>query len=296
MNITIDNNTGGLAFWTNVSDTTRSVVVQAAEAAGIGRHVPEQTPASTALRNAMEEYAKDRFGRRRNEPIQLLQTAQPRTFECVRCVRGSHENEHRYLFSAEVDEDGAVNVLQTNESGHVRDNNTCIADFNVRLGLKGLVREQMTILPGPVITRSLAAGMREWGCQCLNDRGGLWFLPSSCVGNYTAWADVFKNNTECQFVLAEVQVSHNPEFVEHLISEVQSDVLAGLHEITTDMLNAEGGMQDRSIRLRIERTQEFMDKVAQYESITGVAMGSMRDAIEKTRQALAMQKMMASAV
>lgn len=296
MNITIDSNTGGLAFWSSVEDTSRATVMAAAEAAGIKRFIPERPPVSTALRTAMEDYAKDVFGRRRHEPIQILQTAQARTFECVRCIRGETQNEHRFLFSASVNDQGHVFEVSTNDGYYVTDGSNSVHQVDVVRHLQSRVDTQLTILPGVIVTQSLAKALRSWNCQCLNDRGGLWFLPSSRVAAYRAWAEVFTKNTRCQFVLAEVEVSHNPDFIDHLIGEVRGEVIAGLAEITQDMLNATGGMMDRSIRLRMDKAEEFLRKIEQYEAITSVTMNDMRDAVQKTKQALALQKLVASAV
>jgi hypothetical protein len=93
-----------------------------------------------------------------------------------------------------------------------------------------------------------------------------------------------------------VQVSHNPEFVEHLLDELRAEVVKGLGEITEDMLSAEGGMQDRSIQSRLLKTQAFLDKIAKYEGITGVTLTDLRAAAEQTKQALGVQKLLASSL
>lgn len=295
MNITIDNNSGGLAFWSSIEDCHHNHVLAAAQAAGIEKFVPAQTPPSTALRTAMEDVARQLFGRRRHEPLSIVQTSQPCTFECVRIVRGNTDNEHRFLFSASVDSAGVVTVLRPSGT-HIDDDTRTVYVPLLSSDLQHAVHKQLTILPGPTVTRVLASGLSSWGCQSLHDRGGLWFLPSHRVAAYEAWSEVFRQNTSCRFVLARLDVSHNPAFVEHLANEVRADVLSGIHEITQDMLNAQGGMQDRSIRLRMEKAQEFLRKIEQYEAITDVTMQDMRDAIEKTKQALSIQKLMAAAV
>jgi hypothetical protein len=295
MNICVDEHTGGIAFWTEIKDIPRDVVHAAAEAAGIGRYVPAAPPVSTALREAMAAVARSRFGRRRHQPIVVWQTQQPRTFECVRVVRRDSVNDHKFLFSAEVDQAGQVKILDTNDLSGVTDSAVMATEEALREQVQAQVDVQLTILPGPTVTQVLARGLRLWGCQCLNDRGGLWFLPADSVDRYCRWS-AHLAPTGCRFTHCGVTVSHNPEFVEHLLDELRSEVVKGLAEVTQDMLSAQGGMQDRSIRLRLVKTEKFLSKIAQYEAITGAALDDLREAAEQTKTALGVQKLLASSV
>lgn len=295
MNIMIDEKSGGMAFWSGITDVSRDTVHAAAAAIGIEKYVPEAPPASTALYESMEKYIAERFGKVKHQPLKALRTQQPRTFEARRCVRGDEQNEHKFLFSASVEEDGTVKVLSTNGMMCVHDNYVSVTMGVVQNELQELVRKQLTILPGPYVTGILCKGLKRWGCQALNDRGGLWFLPTEVVPLYRTWAEHLYP-TGCRFTHCEVTVSHNPEFVEHLLDNLREEVVQGLNDITNDMLNAEGGMQDRSIRIRLTKAESFLAKIAKYEGITGVTLDDLRTVAEQTKQALAVQKMLASSL
>jgi hypothetical protein len=293
MNLIVDENSGGLAFWSTVRDVPRMEVLTAATAAGIERHVPATPPLSTALRDAMENIAVHYFGKRKHEPLQILQTAKPRTFECVRCVRGTDRNDHVFLFTAEVNANDMVDVVNANRGHYVMDDASghCCNVGHLLDGLREEFDNQITMLPAATVTRVLALGMRDWNGQCLKDRGGLWFLPASCIESYRAWCDALQH-TGCVFTYAQITMSKNPAFVGHLLDEVRDEVLAGVREIQEDMLNGSTS-QDRSIRLRMQRSEEFLAKVKAYEDITGRTMQDIRDCVEGVKNALGMQKLLA---
>lgn len=289
MNIVVDQNTGGIAMWSNVCDVPRHDVLDAATKAGIERHVPAQPPFSTTLRDSMEDVAKSLFAKRRNEPIQLMQTAASRTFECVRCVRGAADNDHRFLFSAEIDATGQVNLLKLSDINHVTDHGKVVWAQDLSRILQDAVVKRLTILPGPVVTKVIAAGLRDWGGQSLISRGGVWFFPASCRDKYVAWCERLKPAGIC-FTHVEVQVSRNPDFVDHLLTELTNEVGAGLKDIQSDIMNGTA-TQDRSVNLRIERTQEFLCKITQYEEITGRTMGDLRRCVDAIKSSLSLQRM-----
>lgn len=295
MNITIDEKSGGMAFWSGITDVSRDTVHAAAAAIGIEKYVPEAPPASTALYESMEKYIAERFGKVKHQPLRVLRTQQPRTFEAVRCLRGDDKNEHKFLFSATVQDDGSISVLATNGLHEVRDNGCAVSEYILHSDVQELVRTQLTILPGPYVTGILCKGLKRWGCQALNDRGGLWFLPQEIVPLYRTWAEHLYP-TGCRFTHCEVTVSHNPEFVEHLLDNLREEVVQGLNDITNDMMSADGGMQDRSIRIRLAKAEAFLAKIAKYEGITGVTLDDLRTVAEQTKQALAVQKLLAASV
>jgi hypothetical protein len=295
MNIMIDEKSGGMAFWSGITDVARDMVHSAAAAIGIEKYVPEAPPASTALYESMEKYIAERFGKVKHQPLRVLRTQQPRTFEAVRCLRGDDKNEHRFLFSASVEDDGCIKVLAANNGGWVADNGCTVSDISLHNDVQELVRKQLTILPGPYVTGILCKGLKRWGCQALNDRGGLWFLPTEVVPLYRTWAEHLYP-TGCRFTHCEVTVSHNPEFVEHLLDNLREEVVQGLNDITNDMMSADGGMQDRSIRIRLAKAEAFLAKITKYEGITGVTLDDLRTVADRTKQALGVQKLLASSL
>lgn len=292
--LTVDETTGGLAFWSEVGDIPRAEVHEAARLACIDDLVPAAPPPSTALREAMDNTSHGLFGKRKHEPIQILQTSAQRTFECVRIWRGDHVNEHRFLFSATVHDDGRVEVLAANNANYMRVEDASGNQWSVAAVERELQAQYdrcMTILPCPLVTKVIASALHRWGGTCLKNRGGLWFFPSSCRPKYEAWANHLAKHG-CAFTFAVLSVSKNPTFISHLLDEVTGEVLDGLKSIQDDILSG-SAMQDRSIRLRQQRTQEFLDKIRMYEDMTGRTLADLRDCVSTVQHALGVQKMLA---
>jgi hypothetical protein len=61
-------------------------------------------------------------------------------------------------------------------------------------------------------------------------------------------------------------------------------------------MDATGGMADRSINIRLNRADKFLDKVRLYEQVLGKPMPDLTAAIEQVKQAVAVNRLLAVAV
>ena len=91
-------------------------------------------------------------------------------------------------------------------------------------------------------------------------------------------------------------IGNDPDTVGHVLQSLAAEIATGVQEISNDILNAEGGMRDRSIAIRERRAQEMLDKVQAYEGYTGATLAGLADAVEKVKQALAMSRLLAASV
>jgi predicted TIM-barrel fold metal-dependent hydrolase len=55
--------------------------------------------------------------------------------------------------------------------------------------------------------------------------------------------------------------------VNRVLDLLGAEVSEGVQSIMDDVMNAQGGMSDRSVNIRIERANTFLSKVQQYESL-----------------------------
>jgi hypothetical protein len=81
-----------------------------------------------------------------------------------------------------------------------------------------------------------------------------------------------------------------------VLDSLRSEVTAGVEEIVQEVLAAEGGMQDRSIRLRMGRADAYLRKVSLYEKLTGETLADLSGAVEQAKQALAIHRLLSAAV
>jgi hypothetical protein len=81
-----------------------------------------------------------------------------------------------------------------------------------------------------------------------------------------------------------------------VIQKVRDTVSQGVDEIMQDVMEATGGMNDRSVNVRLARANKLLALVEQYQSLTGIAMPELTDAIERCKQAVALNRLLAAAV
>lgn len=280
--LTIGHGLGGVAFWTSAR-APRSVVRAAADAAGIGHLVPDDPPPTTVLRDAMLATAESVYGKVRKQPFLVRRLEDPGTFECVRVQTGQVKNLYQPLFSASVDRDWNVGILWTNGS-----------DVS---GLRDAVAEGRDYFTATDVSAIAIRALRDWHATLLKQDGGVWFVPGPLLEPYRAWAMGLRFGAGCpQYHVTTFEIGSDPDTVGHVLASLTSEIVSGVTAITDDMLAAEGGMQDRSIKVREARAQALLDKVRAYEGYTGNTLTTLADAVVKVQQALAMSKLLSASV
>jgi hypothetical protein len=288
--LTIGAGLGGIAFW-NTARASRAAVRAAAIAAHpeLESFVPTQPSPTTTLRTAMTDVASSVWGKVRKQPLAIRQLEQEGSFEVCRVVTGALHNRYVSLFSARILPDWTTDIMsigQSPPSSHAGSVFDMVADR---------VREERDYLPAPVISQVMVRCLRYWSATLLKDDGGVWFLPGVHLEAYRRFADALRPHGP-SFRLTAFEIGSDPDTVSHVLSSLRTEIMAGVSEIMDDVLRAEGGMQDRSIALRQARADAFLDKVRQYEGFTGHTMSDLTDAVEKTKQALAVNKLLAASV
>jgi hypothetical protein len=285
-NITIGAGLGGICLL-STRRQLRHAVYDAASLAGIERFVPPVPAVTTTLRSAMLEEGTRLYGRKRKQPITVRQLDEPNAFECVRVVPSTARNDYRFLFSASIDTQWRVNILDEN--------------FEVQShALHEAVTQQVDLmrlyLPGPVISQVLVKGLRSWGAVSLKDDGGAWFLDGRFLEQYRAFAKHVRGTDGPKFTVTQFEIGSDPDTVAHVMELLRDEVTIGLSAIMQDVNEAHGGMTDRSINVRLDRANKFLAKVQQYESLFGRPITDLTDAIEQTKAAVAVNRLLATSV
>lgn len=287
--LTIGNGTGGLALL-NTAPCLRQTVYDAANSVGLGKFVPAVPPRTTVLRSAIEDVAAMLYGKRRKQPIRVHLTADQNAFEAVRVVTLHTQNQYDFLFSASIDENWNVSVLAYNPGG------TTANDWAIRQHLERLVLDKRDYLPAAIIGQIAVKMLKEWKALPLLDNGGAWFLPGSCITDYRTFASGVAGPTGPRFAVTTFEIASDPDTVMHVLDRLGEEVAAGMKEIMDDVLEAGGGMADRSINVRLARADAFLDKVRAYERIVGKPLPDLTDAIEQVKQAVAVNRLLSASV
>lgn len=287
-NITLGAGLGGICL-TNTKQCLRATVHDAAEAVGVGHFVPPHPARTTVLRESMKSVGNAAYGRQRKRPIVVRQLDDPASFECVRVKPGAAQNEYMFLFSASIDTNWNVSVLSAAPNGPY--------SYVLAAHLDQAVTYQRDYLPGPVVSQVVVKALKSWGALSLKDDGGAWFLDGMYLDKYRTLASKMRGNgSGPKFTVTQFEIGSDPDTVAHVLDCLHAEITAGVQEIMSDVMAAEGGMSDRSINCRTERANKFLAKVQQYESLLGRPLPELTDAIDQTKQALAVNQLLATSL
>ena len=284
--LTIGHGLGGLCLL-NTAPCLRNTVFHAADAVGYGRLVPAVPPRTTVLRDAMEEVAVLCYGKRRKQPIRVHLTADQNAFEAVRVVTRQVRNEYVPLFTASIDEQWNVTVLDYNSS--------TTSGSTILHHLERRVQDKRDYLPASNVGSVVVKMLKEWRALPLLDNGGAWFLPGPRIEDYRTFAAGVAGSGP-RFNITTFEIASDPDTVMHVLDRLHAEVMAGMQEIMADVMDATGGMADRSINCRLDRANVFLDKVRSYEQLLGKPLPDLTDAIEQVKQAVAVNRLLAASV
>jgi hypothetical protein len=284
--ISIGARSGGVCIL-NAASALRDTVFAAAEAVGCGKYVPKQPATTTTLSLAMRAVGATLYGKRRKQPI-VARHIDGDAFECVRVVPGSDRNTYHHLFSASIDRQWNVTVLAHNHDAH---------SGTLESALSSAVVTMRDYLPSPVVSQVAVKILSSWKGVLLKDDGGVWFLADEHLDKYrTLAAGLRQDGRGPKFTLTTFPIDANPDTVAHVLQKVRDAVNEGVNQIMQDVLEASGGMNDRSISVRLSRANRLLALVEQYQSLTGIAMPELTDAIEQCKQAVTVNRLLAASV
>ena len=286
--LTIRAGLGGLAFW-NTKTTLRIRVQAAAEQAGIERFVPLQPSPTAVLRESMLDTAKRLCGRVRRHPFMVRRLSDSHAFEVRQVHPQKQQNDYCFCFSATITDAWELDLLRVGDA--MPDTYALYED------VCRTVANRRDYLPSPVVSDVMVRALHSWGATRLKDDGGVWFLPGEYVTQYRAFANaIYVAGDGPRFCCTTFEIGSDPDTVGHVLASLRAEVTAGIEEIMEDVLAAEGGMQDRSIRLRMGRADTYLRKVSLYEKLTGETLADLSGAVEQAKQALALSQLLSVAM
>lgn len=286
--LTIGAGLGGLCLL-NTAPCLRDTAFDAADSVGYGRLVPARPPRTSILRSAMEDVADMLYGKRRKQPIRVHLTAEQNAFEAVRVVTRQVKNDYRFLFSATIDEAWNVTVLDCDLQLHSVSPNVILHH------LEQEVVNKRDYLPASTVGQIAVKMLKDWKALPLLDNGGAWFLPGPRIEDYRTFAGKL-HGCGPRFNITTFEIASDPDTVMTVLDRLHAEVTAGMQEIMHDVMEAAGGMADRSITVRLDRANVFLEKVRTYERLLGKPLPDLTDAIEQVKQAVAVNRLLSVAV
>jgi hypothetical protein len=286
--LTIGAGLGGLAFW-NTKTTLRVRVQAAAEQAGIERFVPLQPSPTAVLRESMLDTAKRLCGHVRRHPFMVRRLADTHAFEVRQVHPQKQQNDYHFCFSATITDRWELDLLRVGD--------VIPSAFAIHDDLQQTAKHRRDYLAAPVVSDVMVQALQSWRATRLKDDGGVWFLPGEHIGRYRAFANaIYAGDDGPRFCCTTFEIGSDPDTVAHVLDSLRAEVTAGIEGIMQDVLDAEEGMQERSIRLRMGRADAYLRKVAVYEKLTGETLADLSGAVEQAKQALAINRLLSVAV
>lgn len=284
--IEIGARSGGICIL-NTAVALRQTVFDAADAVGLGKYVPQQPAATTALRLAMREVGIALYGKKRKQPI-VPRHIDGDAFECCRVIPSGDRNDYMHLFSAAISKQWNVTVLAHDHSS---------VGYTVQPALEASVIRLRDYLPTTDVSKVAVRVLMAWKAMPLKSDGGVWFLADEHLDKYRTFASKLRvNGSGPDFRLTTFPIDANPDTVAHVLQKVRDTVDEGVRKIMDEVMEATGGMNDRSINVRLARANRLLALVEQYQSLTGISMPELTDAIERCKQAVALNRLLAAAV
>jgi hypothetical protein len=107
----------------------------------------------------------------------------------------------------------------------------------------------------------------------------VWFLLGQNLEDFRTFASMVlgPHANGPRFTVHQVEIASDPDTVMHVLDRLGTEVQAGLADIMNDVMEATGGMADRSINVRMGRADKFLEKVRLYEQVLGRQLEATRD-------------------
>jgi hypothetical protein len=122
----------------------------------------------------------------------------------------------------------------------------------------------------------------------LRDRGGVYFVPQDRV---EAWERVVAAIKACSMHKVHViPAMRSQDAVEAILAAITADTRKACETIVEEI--GDGELGKRALETRENQTADLLDRLDRYEGLLGTKLDELRAAIDETRQAVAVARLM----
>jgi hypothetical protein len=255
---------GSIVFWSLNGTVSRSRLVAALDAEGVGfAKAPEEPSATVALHRAVETVSRDVGG------------------EAHTTKRG-----HWHIVGKPHEQSSATGEQIVYD---VRASAQVVKDGGIETAGEGAwkIREAYEAALGVItpqdISGWLCKRLDKLGAVALRESGGFYFVPQDVVPK---WEQIKRAvQAASSHKVHGVPALRSKDAVDAILTAIATDTHAECDRIAVDIANPELGR--RAIESRERRTAELLDRLARYEALLGVRLDALRDATKSTRAAVA---------
>jgi hypothetical protein len=263
---------GAVVFWSLSEWTSRELLKEGFEAAGLAAFVPDPRQPPAALRDALEEVL--------GGPHVLVRPLRSRDgFAVVEEERGEHGNHYHQQLLARVGEGGALAFTP---------------DDDRALAVRAAYERQRGLLRAARVSGALVGVLDSLGGTRLRPGGSVYWLPPHRLDEWDrAAAAVEAAGVHRANSLYLLRHRMDADAVRAVRDAVVAEVQAEATRIHDEVLAGELG--DKALETRRARAGELREKIGLYEHLLDVGLGGLRTAVDRADQAAAAAVLLASA-
>jgi hypothetical protein len=281
----------GMFVWWEPGRIKVGDLLGALTAAGYPHLMPKTSTVASALRETLNGFIEAAKIKVRGSPVVINPLREDiKGFEAVRQDRGDTENVHDFVISV-VEQNGEVKIAKHNPQYVPQAE---IIKDQLEEKMTEVFQAQLHWIPTSMATSTLARVILAMGGIVCRRAGGIYFLPERSASVFGQLADAV-DSAEGELSVTTTVFPLNPgERSYRLVLEsIRKEVADGLSEIEQVMF----GLGDRKQRedhqaSRMNALDGMKAKLTQYESLLGVTMQDMHDAVEKVKAAVAARNVM----
>ena len=264
---------GGVVFW-SLSETTDAKSLEAGlRAIGLDRFTAEPNTPNGAVKIALTKT----YGQR-GVKIDALPSGDGYV---VTHLKGDNQNgvntlDYEVAFSVEYSTDKSTLIFRSPKTGMV-------VQPNGHVNAQAIYSHEMSTTASHKVARCLKRIIGHLNGIALRDKGGLYWLPQSKMATFGDVARVVENAGSNS--VYTVRTAHDTESVRAICAALTNEVNFELGLVNADIMNPE--KKKRAKKTSQARAVNLRAQVAEYESILGTALDSLKDKCDDTDAAAA---------
>jgi len=264
---------GAVVFWSLGEDTSAVDLDTGLRGLGLDAYTAEANTPNGAVKIALTKT----YGRK-GVKIDALPSADGYV---VTYLKADNQNgvktlEYDVAFSVEYSTDRSTLIFRSPTTGMV-------VQPNGYQNAQAIYAHEMSTCARHKVARCLTRIVGHLNGVALRDRGGLYWLPQDKMATFNGVAEVIQNAGGNS--VYTVRTAHDTESVRAICDALTNEVNSELNTINADIMS--GDIKKRAMKSRQDRAVNLRAQVAEYESILGTALDSLKERCDEADTAAA---------
>ena len=281
----------GMFVWWEPGPISVSDLQTALTAAGCSAMMPKTSNAPAALKTTLSRFISAAKIKVRGNPIDINPLREDiRGFEAVKQDRGDTDNFHDFVMSV-VEESGSIKIAKYNPAYVPQ---VDVIRNEIERQLTASFQSELNWIPTSMATSCLGRVVLHLGGIVVRKAGGIYFLPESASSRFEPLADAIdRADGKLQVTITRFPLKPSERSYRLVLTSIREEIHRELMQIEEALANL-GGRKQRSDAQssRLIALDEMSAKVTRYESLLGVALQDVHDAVEKVKGAVAARNVM----